>query len=69
MSGYSATMRMEREQKVKVKVCGDCGIEITDSEILCQDCTVTLEIKQHPADRWVPFMRRCQADIQSGESQ
>ncbi len=38
MSGYSATMRMEREQKVKVNTCGDCGIEITDSEILCQAC-------------------------------
>jgi hypothetical protein len=45
MSGYNATMRMEREHKVKVNTCGDCGVEITDSEILCQDCTVTLEIE------------------------
>jgi len=38
MSGYSATMRMERAQKPEVNRCGDCGVEISDSQILCQDC-------------------------------
>ena len=59
MSGYNATMRMEREQKVKVNTCGDCGIEITDSEILCQAC-----IKSE-----VDFRSSLVSKIQSGESQ
>ena len=48
MSGYNATMRMEREQKVKVNTCGDCGVEITDSEILCQDCITREETRWEP---------------------
>ena len=57
MSGYSATMRMERAQKPEVNRCGDCGVEISDSQILCQKC-----IKNE-----VDFRGGFQ--IQSGESQ
>ena len=56
MSGYNAVMRMEREQKVKVNTCGDCGIEITDSEILCQDC---LSIYEAEADSFLQAELRC----------
>lgn len=39
MSGYGTAMRKtERESRPEVNTCGDCGIEISDSEIICQDC-------------------------------
>ena len=52
MSGYGTAMRKAEKQRTprpEVNTCGDCGIEITDSEILCQDC------KKIEATRWEPI--------------
>jgi predicted amidophosphoribosyltransferase len=38
MSGYSSTMRMEKQEKPKVHVCGDCGGKCPRNEELCFDC-------------------------------
>jgi hypothetical protein len=38
MAGYGTAMKEQKSQKPVVNTCGDCGVEITDSEILCQDC-------------------------------
>jgi hypothetical protein len=39
MSGYGVSMRRtEKQTKPEVNTCGDCGIEISDSQILCQKC-------------------------------
>ena len=39
MSGYGVAMRRtEKQTKPEVNTCGACGVEITDSQILCQNC-------------------------------
>jgi hypothetical protein len=39
MSGYGVAMRRtEKQMKPEVNTCGDCGGEISDSQILCQSC-------------------------------
>jgi hypothetical protein len=57
MAGYGTAMKLQKSQKPEVNRCGDCGVEISDSQILCQKC-----IKNE-----VDFRGGFQ--IQSGESQ
>lgn len=39
MAGYGAKeARINREREARVTTCGDCGVEIDDTRILCEDC-------------------------------
>jgi hypothetical protein len=39
MSGYAAReARINQERKPRVNLCGDCGVEVSDTELLCEKC-------------------------------
>lgn len=43
MSGYGAKeARINRETRVRVNLCGSCGEEIDQNELLCTDCRGTM---------------------------
>jgi hypothetical protein len=44
MSGYgSKEARINQERRVRVNLCGDCGQEISETELLCETCRRTGE--------------------------
>jgi hypothetical protein len=48
MSGYGAReARINRERSARVNLCGDCGCEVAETELLCKDCRGTM-----PSDGW-----------------
>ncbi len=41
MAGYGAKeARINRETRVRVNLCGACGDEIDQNELLCKECRV-----------------------------
>lgn len=43
MAGYGAKeARINRERKVRVNLCGSCGEEIDQNELLCIECRGTV---------------------------
>ena len=44
--------RIQRERKPRVALCGACGVEVHETELLCEDC------RYEPAPQstllWVP---------------
>lgn len=43
MAGYGAKeARINRERKVRVNLCGSCGEEIDQNELLCTECRGTV---------------------------
>jgi hypothetical protein len=43
MSGYGVKeARINREQKVRVNLCGSCGEGLDQNELLCLDCRGTV---------------------------
>jgi succinate dehydrogenase/fumarate reductase-like Fe-S protein len=52
MSGYGAKeARINRERSARVNLCGDCGCEISETELLCHACETRWEsVEEHTDD-------------------
>ena len=39
MSSYGVKeARINQERKPRVNLCGDCGVEVAETELLCDEC-------------------------------
>ena len=42
MSSYGVReARINQERKPRVSLCGDCGVEVSETELLCDECAHT----------------------------
>ena len=45
MSAAMAEARIKGDRKPRYNLCGDCGVRVSDTELLCEDCRISILIQ------------------------
>jgi hypothetical protein len=50
MSAATAEVRIKGDRKPRYNLCGDCGQVVSETELLCEDCRVSILIQDTEED-------------------